>query len=262
MSSDQVRDLIDGDVDAMDVSEQRRRVKDLVQFERFVPTETSPNPCTTTHGYTNPGIDLYCDHLSWGEHGWEPVDETDVLQQNVPEYMPTDAAVETLCEYGPILEIGAGAGYWAHVLSEAGCEILATDYLPPNIVHDDLPDEYWDAVGTEKYHFISLQREERESYQRMWHTVQVADHSCVKSYPSHTILMCHPPAFDWTEEVLDYCHLGQQVAFVGEWFPGPDATPMFFKRLAEEWELVETFPVYDWASMHVGGYVFEKKACR
>lgn len=258
---DQIRELLGDAVEEMDVSEQRERVEELVQFERFVPESVPSSPCERDHLFANPGIELYCEHLEWGDRGWEPVSDTEVLQENVPEYMPTDTAIETIAEYGPVLEVGAGSGYWSYVLAEAGVEVIATDLSPPDVVTDDLPAGYYDAIGSDEYQFISVERSERESYQKMWDTVHIADHSCIKSYPSHSILFCHPEGFEWTEEVLDLCHLGQELVLVAEWYPGADATPMFFKRLAENWELKETFPVYDWASMHVGGYVFEKQSC-
>lgn len=257
MEENQVQQLIDGESDELSVQEKREQIKEILKFEEFVVEEKPKNPCQSKHEYTNPGIKIYCESLTWGENGWEPIDNTEVLQ-HAPEYLPTDTAIETILEFSPILEIGAGSGYWAKVLSDAGADVIATDYLPPNVQYENLPDDYFDGVGTEKYQFISAFREEDEPFQETWHTVHVADHSCVQSYPSHTILMCHPPVGNWTEEVLEYCHLGQELVFVGEWFPGADATPLFFKKLVDNWECVRTFPVYDWASMHTGGYVFRK----
>ena len=257
---DRVLELLGDDADELEVSEQRERINEIVQFDRFMNARETPSnhPCTVTHKYTNPAIELYCNYLNWSEDGWHPVSDTSVLQENVPEYVPTDAAISTIKKYSPILEIGAGSGYWAYVASEAGIDVTATDLYPPNVVIDDLPEDYHESVGTDKYQFISVEREERESFQRVWSKIHISDHSCIKSYPSHTIFLCHPESCSWTEEVLDYCHLEQKLIFVGQWFPGADATARFFKRLANNWNLIETFPVYDWASMHASGYVLEK----
>lgn len=258
MTENQVADLLDGDVEELSAKEQRSQIEELLEFDSLTPDETPPNPCSSSHEYWNPGIDIYCNHLSWGENGWEPIDDTTVLQKQVPEYLPTDSAIQTILKYSPILEIGAGSGYWSAVIDEAGGEIIATDYLPPNVPYDNLPDGYMNAVGTQEHQFLPLEREEEESFQKVWHTIHIADHSCVQSYPSHAILLCHPPVAEWTEELLGYCHLGQELVLVSEWFPGADGTPLFFNCLLENWELVERFPVYDWSSMHTGGYVFKK----
>lgn len=90
-----------------------------------------------------------------------------------------------------------------------------------------------------------------------WCEVEVADHSIVEEYPNYTVMSCHPPAEKWTEELLDLIGIGQNFIFIGEWYLGMDGTPIFFKKLTR-WELVETFPVYDWKTMHASGYVFEK----
>lgn len=44
--------------------------------------------------------------------------------------VPTDEALEVLAGVAPILEIGAGTGYWASLLRERGVDILAYDTNP------------------------------------------------------------------------------------------------------------------------------------
>jgi len=41
--------------------------------------------------------------------------------------IPDDTAIETIVSYNPIVEVGAGSGYWANLLREAGVEIHAYD---------------------------------------------------------------------------------------------------------------------------------------
>lgn len=43
---------------------------------------------------------------------------------------PSNEAVNTLVEMGPLVEIGAGAGYWARLLRDRGSDILAFDQMP------------------------------------------------------------------------------------------------------------------------------------
>lgn len=252
-----------------EISDQRSAVKDALQFDKFAPNESLDSPCNSTQAYTNPAIEAYCDALSWKDGGWRPIDETEVLTA-YPEYVPTDSAIETILQYEPILEVGAGAGYWAFVLSEAGGDVLPTDMLPSDV---EIPDKsFWDAVGTGQNNHIELPRTGIHSVNNAdyndelandkypntpWSEVAIADHSIVQSHSNHTIMSCHPPAEEWTEDLLDFIDEQQKFIFIGEWYPGPDATPMFFKTLTK-WNLLETFPVYDWGSMHAHGYVFEK----
>lgn len=46
--------------------------------------------------------------------------------------VPTDAALSVLEACSPLLEVGAGTGYWAHCLSMRGADAVATDAQPPD----------------------------------------------------------------------------------------------------------------------------------
>jgi hypothetical protein len=46
--------------------------------------------------------------------------------------VPTDEALAELAALSPLLELGAGAGYWAALLRRRGVDILATDSNPPD----------------------------------------------------------------------------------------------------------------------------------
>lgn len=265
----ELNSLVEDEISEIEYEEQRRLVRESLQSDFYEPEQKPPSPCEATHIYENPAITQYCEMLNWDD-GWTPVDETEVLL-SYPEYLPTDEAIETITDYGPILEIGAGNGYWAYVLAAAGCEIIPTDMLPRDVETPE-DDSFWESVGTGKNNFIELPRSGPKSINNAkrkdgvpsdkypntpWCEVKIADHSVVKEYPKHTILSCHPELMPWTEEMLEFIQSGQTFIFVGEWYPGSDAMPFFFKELLD-WELLDTFPVYDWRSMHAHGYVFQK----
>lgn len=44
---------------------------------------------------------------------------------------PNAAAVAALAARSPLLEVGAGTGYWARCLRAAGADVLALDVCPP-----------------------------------------------------------------------------------------------------------------------------------
>jgi protein-L-isoaspartate O-methyltransferase len=44
---------------------------------------------------------------------------------------PNTAALEALLARSPLLELGAGTGYWARLLRGAGADVLALDIAPP-----------------------------------------------------------------------------------------------------------------------------------
>merc|ERR1712125_110392 len=45
--------------------------------------------------------------------------------------IPNAAALQCISRYSPVVEMGAGTGYWAYYLSIEGCDILAYDVEPP-----------------------------------------------------------------------------------------------------------------------------------
>src|SRR5215471_9090998 len=52
--------------------------------------------------------------------------------------IPTEAALSVLARFAPIIELGAGTGYWAHLLRRRGVDCLAFDAAPP----DQLPNPH------------------------------------------------------------------------------------------------------------------------
>ena len=43
--------------------------------------------------------------------------------------IPSDEALDTIARYAPIVEVGAGTGYWAKLLEDRGVDIAASDRL-------------------------------------------------------------------------------------------------------------------------------------
>lgn len=231
--------------DSWDVERQRRRVKERLGFEQYVPDE-APTPEGNT--LYNPAIDVYQENHRWEDGGWRPVEDTTPLR-TVQEYVPTDEAIELLVERSPILEIAAGNGYLSHVINENGGNAHPTDPRPPDV--DAEP-------PATAIHVHEDEDGERHTFhESLWMEVEERDHRCVTDHPEKDVLMCHPPgANEWTLELLDLLGDQQHLILIAEWFPGADADPEFFRRLHDNWTLEETFPMIDWATMHARGYVF------
>ena len=51
------------------------------------------------------------------------------LQCLFSSHVPSEAALAAICEHGPVVEIGAGSGYWAALLRARGVDVLAFDVL-------------------------------------------------------------------------------------------------------------------------------------
>lgn len=55
---------------------------------------------------------------------------------------PNSRALKALAELSPIVEVGAGVGYWALLLKQAGVVVVATDELPTVKCVDDTVNKY------------------------------------------------------------------------------------------------------------------------
>ena len=54
------------------------------------------------------------------------------VQHAIGYAVPNDVALEVLAAHAPLVEVGAGTGYWAAVLQQRGVDILAFDAEPPS----------------------------------------------------------------------------------------------------------------------------------
>lgn len=114
------------------------------------------------------------------------------LRKNRREYIrdyswaiPSELAIKTICKYAPIVEMGAGGGYWAYLISQNGIPITALDDCS-------------------------------ESYQKRWIEAKKGTPDSLKNYSDHTLFLCWPPysssmASNSLEEFS-----GKNVIYIGE----------------------------------------------
>lgn len=55
---------------------------------------------------------------------------------------PNNRALKALADEVPIVEVGAGVGYWALLLKQAGVSVTATDELPTESCTEDTVNKY------------------------------------------------------------------------------------------------------------------------
>jgi hypothetical protein len=99
-------------------------------------------------------------------------------QSLIERYAFAIPTAETLCvvaRYSPLVEIGAGSGYWAMCLASCGTDIIAYDRYPPG--KGDLS-----HISELNWHF-------REA----WHEVRKGDESSASAHGERTLFLCWPP---------------------------------------------------------------------
>lgn len=139
----------------------------------------------------------------------------------------TSDAIEKLKKYGPIIEIGAGNGYWAYEMRKAGVDIIATEI----------------GVGSNnEYNFV-----------KPWtDLIEMEAIEAARKY-SERALMSVWPCYDksWAWKAL-MAYKGDTFIYVGEGPYGCTGDDNLHAALSEEgpWNLVETVPILRWHGLH------------
>ena len=138
--------------------------------------------------------------------------------------VPSDEAIGRLVRYSPIVEIGAGRGYWARLASEAGADVVAYDSIPP------------------KRRFFPVRR---------------GGSNMARYHADRALFLCWPP---YASPMASKClanYAGSTVIFVGE---GCTGSSHFHDTLQRRWEIVEAIHIPQWFGLHDRMYVFRRRS--
>jgi hypothetical protein len=140
--------------------------------------------------------------------------------------IPGDAALDLLARYAPLVECGAGMGYWAALLERRGVDVAAYDLLPP-------------GAAANAFH-----RRERRPWTRVRRGSTVA---AVRRHRDRVLFLCWPPHED---EAASHAPLrayrGEVLIYVGERGDGVTGTLRFHRELALNWTSVENVDLPRW----------------
>jgi len=131
--------------------------------------------------------------------------------------IPNHKALIEIQKYSPVIEIGAGTGYWASLLAKLGCDIKAYDRKDPEF-----------------------------SRNHSWHPVAYGDEETIADHPQRTLFLCWPPMSSTAYDCLRR-YQGEYLVYVGEYNGGCTANEDFFDLLGQEWDLVKTVEIPVWS---------------
>ena len=151
--------------------------------------------------------------------------------------IPNEEALATIAKYGPIVELGAGSGYWAYLLRARGVIVEAYDKDPP-------------TLGARKYGF-----------NKMWTNVNVGDTSVLQYYSGgkHALMLCWPCYDDPFAFDALTAYKGNTLIYIGESWGGCTGDDQFFRLLQNEWECTETVDIPRWDGIHDSLFVYKRK---
>jgi hypothetical protein len=150
---------------------------------------------------------------------------------------PGDVAWMTgLLDGRSVVEIGAGSGYWAWQLEQAGVDVAAYDPHPPA---DD----------------------NRFCKHGMYTTVLQDDATAVRHHQDRALLMVWPPYGGEHARHALSLYTGDLLFYAGESHGGCTADDEFYGLLAAEWDEVSVSPHHvTWSGIHCQLAAYRRKA--
>ena len=145
----------------------------------------------------------------------------------------------------PLLDLGAGTGYWAHLLDAVGIDVLAVDRDPPHLAENT-----WhhgaDGAPAPTYHPVHAGTEE-----------------VLDDHPDRVLFLCWPP-YQWPfADIALARYTGDTFLFCGEPANGCTADEAFYYRLEAEWTETAHSPGHvSWAGIHDHLIAYTRRAPR
>lgn len=153
--------------------------------------------------------------------------------KNVKRYswaVPSPLAIAAIARYAPkVIELGAGTGYWAKLLRDAGVDVVAYDIQP-------YKNEWVDGR-----HFDVLQ----------------GDYSIVRKTSDRALMLCWTPMSNMAYTALNV-YRGNMVIHIGEHYACTDSDE-FFDQLERDWLEVEDLHIPQFWGLHDYLTIYRRK---
>jgi tetratricopeptide (TPR) repeat protein len=164
-------------------------------------------------------------------------DNRQILCQKFAWSVPNKEAIEVLLSYQPLVEIGAGTGYWAGLVKNAGGDIVAFDVEP-------IPSKgnIWHMRAKKQFA-----------------KVQLGDETETRRFPDRTLFLSWPPETNRCAYNALTHFTGNRLIYVGEGEGGCTGTKEFHDLLKREWTLVKRMDIPQWPGVYDQLCVYERK---
>lgn len=139
--------------------------------------------------------------------------------------VPTPLALDTIAEFGSIVEIGAGTGYWANLLRNRGVKISAFDSVPTT------------SSGE--------QNEFHANVPSFCEVIKAGTAAVRKFSGDSALFLCFPPPDDTMALEALRLYSGQHVIHVGEW-EGFTGSLEFETQLFQHFRLIRRVELPNW----------------
>lgn len=151
----------------------------------------------------------------------------------VTEYsftIPCYEILKKIAALSPIVEIGAGSGYWARCITELGGDVIAYDSSPPG---EHAPWEWYKGNAW---------------FDDSWFSIIQGDESAVSAHPERTLFMAWPMPMSRMayNTLVNYKNGGgEKIIYIGNPHPASSGDEHFYKLLYKQRE-EENIDLYSW----------------
>lgn len=158
--------------------------------------------------------------------------------------IPNEAALSALSALGPLVEIGAGTGYWAALLRAQGVNIRAYDVRPPR------------SIGSKNHYHAG--GDTRDQGWGLWTDVRYGTTMSASAHGDRALLLCWPPFETKMASDALRAYPGDIVCYIGESAGGCTADDAFYARLEREWTEIATLHLPQWYGVHDNLHIFRR----
>lgn len=159
-------------------------------------------------------------------HGWvaPPGMSRTELVQKYALAVPSQEALDVIARHSPLIEIGAGGGYWAYLLKKQGAEILPFDIEPPHKCNNSY----------------------RGNQPMEWVLILQGGPEQLKKFKDRTLFLCWPPHGDNMALKCLKAYKGDVFLYIGEPEGGATANPAFHKLLEKKFHCEHVVGLPQW----------------
>lgn len=150
---------------------------------------------------------------------------------------PTPEAIDTIAKHGPVVEIGAGTGYWAKLLRDRGVDVRAFDLKPPSL------------QSTKNYWYKNIEP---------WSRVEYGGAPTSNRFPERSLMLSWPPYGSPMASTALRNYYGDTLIYIGESYGGCCADNKFFTCVEKEWTEVANVMLPQWEGLHDMLWVYQR----
>jgi hypothetical protein len=209
----------------------------LEAFDKYVMCDSSISSWNDWDARTDWKIEDGYSGPAWDRH-MDDIVNSHTARRYLTKYcayaVPNTEAIMAVADLKmPVVEMGAGNGYWAWMFEQAGIKVVAFDR----------------SLDDYSNHWCVCEH---------WTTVSEGIPIVLKKYTDHALFLCWPPYDDPMAAKSLKAYSGNTLIFVGEDYGGCTGDEEFFEILEKNWSTVKEIDIPQWPGVHDAMSIYER----